>query len=184
MSLVERYTRTSDYQLSSYRSNRKGPAHRFPCKTRGGNDDRLQILIWDQPKDRIIYCLEEIVHSLRVSFSRRDGVDNRPCHAPRSRLSVSGARSYLSAGGPSSYVPTEGILPPYLLISYLHCHVERDSPSPRTTAPISAPLPSLVLSVIRSSATESHPVALINLKSRLAIRQRPILLSRPPPSTL
>jgi hypothetical protein len=55
-------------------------------------------------------------------------------------------------------------------------HQELDSPSPQTTAPTSAPLPSFVLSSTLSKATESHPEALVSLKSRFAITndQHPI----------
>jgi len=54
-----------------------------------------------------------------------------------------------------------------------------DLPSPHTTAPNSAPRPSFVLSATRSSATESHPVALVSRKSRFAATQE--ISNRPRP---
>lgn len=95
------------------------------------------------------------------------------------RLSVSAVPIRLFAVLPLSCVLTIGISRRSLFSSERPpMHRELDSPSPQTTAPTSAPLPSFVLSSTLSKATESHPEALVSLKSRFAITndQHPITL--------
>lgn len=92
------------------------------------------------------------------------------CRGLMSRLSVSAVPIRLFAVLPLSCVLTIGISRRSLFSSERPpMHRELDSPSPQTTAPTSAPLPSFVLSSTLSKATESHPEALVSLKSRFAI---------------